>query len=507
MKNKLIIAAFLEGFLLLTFELIAAQLLHPIYGNSYFVWINVLAITMIASAGGYFLGALISKRAEDQIKIISSVLILFLSLYSLTLYTISEKMFVALQGFEFLNATLLQAASILFIPVILITSFSPIIIKFYTHKSAGKSASEIFFSSTIGGVFAVYAIAFFILPNLDLLVFIKLVSSIIIAIAIIFNVSNSNFKILAINIILVLFVFTSFTKKQKENLVGENTKIVYRDHGIMGEIEIREELGDRRYISSNRTTQSAIKIATGKSLWSYPYRVSTYASLAPVNADVLVAGLGGGILINQLLDLNFNIDCIEFDKRMIGVAKKYMGLKPNANIQVDDFRHYINSTDKKYDLIVLDLSKGESLPTNVYTVEAFRRMGKLLKPNGFILLHYFSNVYGSGDLGLHSIMKTMERSGCFFAYIKKQDADNNPEQILIASNNPNIVSTSTFRIPLQTIRKYGFTVDDFLDKSIDYSNGHVLYDGYNILEKAQLQVVKDIRNKLRENEKQTFYPE
>ena len=506
MKNKLLIAAFLEGFLLLAFELISAQLLHPIYGNSYFVWIGVLAITMLASALGYFLGGYITTLNNDRIKTIAASFLVGLSLFSLSLYTINNKVFSILYETDFITATLLQTSCILLIPVVLTTSFSPIIIKFYAQGSAGKSSSSIFFASTIGGIVSIYSIAFIILPSIDLILFIKLISLLITILVVILNVSLKKHKLLMGHVLLSIFIFTGLTKNQKEVFKGKNTEVIYRAHGIMGEIEVREEHNSRRYISSNRTTQSAIQKSTGKSLWSYPYRVSTYASLAPENGDVLVAGLGGGILVNQLIDLNFNIDCIEFDRRMIGVAKKYMGLRSSANIKIDDFRHYINYSDKKYDLIVLDLSKGESLPTNVYTVEAFKKMSTMLKPNGFIILHYFSNVYGSGDFGLHSIMKTMERAGCFFAFVKKNENDKNPEQLLIASNQPQIIpATSKFRIPLQSIQNFGFVYNDFLDKTIDYSTGTTLYDGNNALEKLQLQVVKDIRDRLRLNEKKTFF--
>lgn len=504
-KTKLLSAAFLEGFLLVTFELISAQLLHPIFGNSYFVWIIILAVTMTASAAGYYLGSWVSKRQDPFIKNYTAISLILIGVYVLIWYTLNEYMLSKIGWEDFILSCISQTMVILFIPLVLITSFSPILIKYYTEKNAGTSSSKIFFTSTIGGIIAVYSIAFIILPNIEFLFFLKLLSFIVIGVGIITDISLGSQKWLIARVILSLFLFIGFTKNQATKKKGINTEVIYRDHGIMGEIEVREELGTRRYLSLNRTTQSAILKENGASLWSYPYRVATYASLAPEGSNVLVAGLGGGILINHLLELNFNIDCIEFDKRMIGVAKKYMGMRAGVNVDVDDFRHYINYSDKKYDLIVLDLSKGESIPTNVYTVEAFRRMSELLKPDGYIILHYFSDVYGNGEVGLYSILKTMKKSGFFAGLVKKNENDQNPEQIIVASNNPEIIANKNFRYSTTVASQYGFVLHDFIEQKFDLDQYDILWDNNNRLEKLQYGVVKKIRQNLINNEQNTFY--
>lgn len=503
MKNNLLLAAaFTEGFFLLAYELFSAQLLHPLYGSSYFVWVAILAVTMLASAIGYFLGGFVTGRKASFLNKYVAFALIVITLYSLSVHTINLNVFLKIAEVDLIYATLIQAMSLLFIPLVLITSFSPIIVKFYNDINSGNKASKVFTLSTIGGIASVYLTAFVFLPMLDLILFIKLISLSILLISVTFYILSKWYKSLAIHFVLSFFIFMGFTVKQKDKLKGKNTEILYRSHGIMGEIEIREEHNSRRYISLNRTTQSAIKKSDFKSLWSYPYRVATYASLAPTNADVLVAGLGGGILVNDLIDLNFNVDCIEFDRRMVGVAKKYMGLKANVNIEIDDFRHYINYSPKKYDLIILDLSKGESLPINVYTVEAFAKMFDMLKPDGFILLHYFSDVYGTGKFGLKSVMKTMQVSGGFVKLIKKHDK--NPEQIIIASNSPEILKSYNYKVPLNYITDYNFETTQIFDKTFNYNEGIILRDGNNALEKIQLIVVKEIRERLRKNEKAIF---
>ena len=505
MKNKLLVAAFLEGFFLLAFELFAAQLLHPIYGNSYFVWLSILSVTMLASACGYFLGGFMSKKDDSKIKIYVFSSLIIISIFAFSLYRLNSSLFKVLNSSELILGSILQTSGLLFIPLLFLTSLNPIIVKYFTEESAGKSSSKVFFTSTIGGIVSIYLIAFGILPSLDLILIIKIFPVAILISVVMFYVSSSQIKFLFTHLAVSFLLFFGITINQKENLQGKNTKVIYRTHGIMGEIEIREEFGKARFLSINRTTQSAIKKENGASLWSYPYRVATYASLAPLGSDVLVAGLGGGILVNNLIGFQFNIDCIEFDRRTIGVAKKYMGLKPNVNLKIDDFRHYINASEKKYDVILLDLSKGESLPVNVYTVEAFKKMYSMLKPDGFIILHYFSDVYNTGEFGLKSIIKTMNAAGGFASLIKKQEADQNPEELIIASNKPEIISNFNYKVSPNLLSTYGFITENIFDKSFNTDDGVILYDGNNKLEKVQLNVVKEIRKNLRDNEYQGFY--
>lgn len=507
MDKRFLTAAFLEGFLLVAIELVYVQLLHPYYGDSYFAWLSMLAITMAASGGGYFLGSIISRKTDQFAKFYTIGALFFLTLMFGFIYSISEKTFMLVAEMSFLPSLFTHTSIVLFLPVMLITSFSPLIVKYHARDEAGagKAAGRIFFTSTVGGVIAVYGVAFLLLPFVDLLKLLNTITMLVfvINIGVLFNFKN--LKLVALESVMMIFILLIAFKTQEMKMEGKNTKVIVRQYGIMGEIEVREEFGKQRFISLNRTTQSAIEISTGLSSWSYPYRVSTYASLAPPKSDVLVAGLGGGVLVNQLAHLDFSVTCVEFDARMVKLARKYMNLNPDVKIKIDDFRHYINATSRKYDLIILDLSKGETMPGNVYSVESFRQMMKLLKPEGFIELHYFSNVYGKGEFGLHSIMKTMERAGYFFSLVKKNEGDTAPEEIILASAHPEIIPNIKFRMPDAVIQKFNFPVVDFFNKNRDFSNGIVLYDDKNSMEKVQLEIVADIREKLRRNERVTFF--
>jgi hypothetical protein len=506
MRNLLLAAAFLEGFYLLVIELFYVQLLKPFYGDSYFVWLTMIAVTMTGSGIGYFSGGALCKKSDASVRTIIFIVLSSISILIAVIYPLNKFLFVQLAETDLVIGLVIHSLFILLLPVSLITLFNPIIINYFSNVyKSGKASGLVFFVSTIGGITGVYLLAFLLFPGMDLLFILKIIF-------ILFTMCVSAYLLLIqrygqiifyISFSLVLFVL--FLNNISEPKGGKNARIVYRNFGIMGKIEIIDIGENIRFMNSNATTQSAINLKNKKSIWSYPYRISAYASAFPEGSDVLLAGLGGGVLVNQLISVNLNVTCIEFDKRQYDVAKKYMSLMDDFHFEVDDFRHYINVTDKKYDIIILDLSKGESIPSHVYTVESFNKISELLKEDGIIMLHYFSNIYGKGDIGLKSILKTFEETGLNFSLIRKKEGDRSPEEIIIASRKKQLIDEKKIRVPKLFLQNMGFADTAIFTRQYDYSQGFVLKDDKNQMEKIQFEAVKDLRNRIRKTEVESFY--
>ncbi len=507
MRYKFQLLAFLEGFFFLSFELIGVQLLQPTYGASYFVWMYTICIVMGTSALGYFLGAwLVTKNNQEQ-KSCTIAFLMVISIYLIAYYSINEMLFLRVRSLDTIPALLLHAFFLIGIPVLLITSFSPLLIKELSNQKQwqGKSASSIFTFSTLGGIVSIYLLAFFLLPSKELITIIYLFGAgiTVLALLVLFKLGKKTFVLIHIGLVGLTLAIVSDMQKQK--MVGKNTEVVYRTHGILGELEIRDEYSKYRYLDVNRMIQSGIQLEKDLSALTYPFRISSYASGYPARSKVLVGGLGGGVLINQLQALNFDIDVVDFDERLLDLSLEYMRLKPDFKFIVDDFRHYIQSTDQKYDVVIVDLSKAESIPTNVYTVEGFKQINSILKPNGTIFINYFSRTNGLGDKGMHSVMKTLQRAGYFVGLIRKMSDDNTNEEIIIASNSPQLAQSYALRMPANTLKNLNFVVNNYVRTDVDYSKAAVLYDDKSALEKQQFEVILDLREKSRNNEYSTFF--
>lgn len=156
--------AFLNGILLLSLELISSKLMAPFFGNSYQVWCAMLLITLLSIALGYFISMKLTTRS-GQLKQLALVNLIALILLCICLF-FSREILTFCMNFSFLSGLLL-AFSLLFLPLItLICTETPLLIA-AMQKSGQKMdnpVNNLFFISTLGGVFGVYFFGFYWIP-------------------------------------------------------------------------------------------------------------------------------------------------------------------------------------------------------------------------------------------------------------------------------------------------------------------------------------------------------
>src|SRR5262245_7450168 len=129
---------------------------------------------------------------------------------------------------------------------------------------------------------------------------------------------------------------------------------------------------------------------------------SPYALVRP--RSVLIVGGGTGNEAAAALRHNVDrVDVVEIDPVIIEIGRRLHPEKPYSDSRVhvinDDARHYMATTDQKYDLIIfgfLDSTSHLSSMSNirldnyVYTVESFRQARLLLEPSGLLQVTYYA---------------------------------------------------------------------------------------------------------------------
>jgi len=205
------------------------------------------------------------------------------------------------------------------------------------------------------------------------------------------------------------------------NPTTSDITIPYASEGLLGQILVtdidRVEVdgkkveANNRILLVNRMGQTNVNKSTGVSNWNYiPFSTSLMSKI-PENSNVLLLGLGGGTIANSMINLKFNVDAVELDERMHDVASIYFNLSTNVNVIIDDARHYIETSDKKYDLIFFDVFKGDIIPAHVLTLECFEKAKQLLNPNGMVIVNF--NGFLHDDIGKpgRSIFTTLKAAG------------------------------------------------------------------------------------------------
>ena len=118
------------------------------------------------------------------------------------------------------------------------------------------------------------------------------------------------------------------------------------------------------------------------------------------NTKVLLVGGGDGIATNYMRKYNVSIDQVDIDSRFIEYSKnnsfisKYSNNSrdyPLLNLTIDDGFAYLKKTNKKYDIVILDLpglKEDKLLP--LYSQEFFLSLNKSLAPGGVIVMWVYS---------------------------------------------------------------------------------------------------------------------
>ena len=129
---------------------------------------------------------------------------------------------------------------------------------------------------------------------------------------------------------------------------------------------------------------------------------------------LLIGGAVTGITQEILKYPIQGLDCVELDYKLIELAKKIVRIDPAVNILTVDGVKYVSETDKKYDIILINLpDPTTALINRFYTLEFFKMCKEKLVKGGILTFNLeTSGSYLGRELKLlnRSIYKTVARA-------------------------------------------------------------------------------------------------
>ncbi len=403
--------SFIEGGVVMAAELIGAKILAPFFGTSLYVWSTVMAITLGGLAMGYFIGGWLShkKKSVKTLLIVTLLASVFVMIMPVMAKFLMEYMIL----FNFFTALIISTVIFLFPPVFLMGMVSPLIINLVTteKEKAGMMSGLVYAISTLGGIISTFLTGFYIVPEFGLTMPCIFFGIILGVVPFLVLVTQKNLFSIIFPLLGVFCI-----QQASATLPSSQIKVLYDKEGLMGQLMVADvpHVTDKknsssydRYLFMNRVAQSVIS-DSGKTLLPYIELIKKIVpACEPDRKQALILGLGGGSLSGELLNKGYVVEACELDERMHEVSKKYFGLSPKISVMIDDARHYIETTQKKYDLIVFDVFKGEENPDHVFTKESISRALELLNENGIIIVNGNGYWNGTAGLGMRSIAKTL----------------------------------------------------------------------------------------------------
>jgi spermidine synthase len=486
-KTTLYLFAVIEGATVMAVELISARMLAPWFGSSLHVWAVVMGMTLLGLAVGYFTGG----RLADKYPHRNSLLIVLLgaSFFIMIMHLVSQWLPIAFPEIPQFISLIIISLLLILPPLVLLGMIPTMLISYITSKvdDSGLITGRVFTISSISGVLAIPLFGFWIIPTFGLTVP-SVITGILIGLVPFIQLVRQK-KIFAL-IFLPIAIISLLMTREVKNIPGIDVQ--YYSEGLLGQVLVADVKGDQaspegkningRMLFVNRMGQSQVDLNSGTSRWNYLIFSSAISSSLPEKSKALVLGLGGGMMAEKLSsELGFGVDAVELDRRIAHVSHRYFGLDEKVNVFVDDARHYMETTGKKYDLIFFDVFRGEIQPAHVLSLEAFKKAGTLLTGKGMIIVNF--NGYLDGKIGLpgRSVYATLQAAGFQTRILPTPGEEESRNSLFIASKNT--MTFNNLRTPLAYYGKEVKIDSLFLDLgSLNLADAKILTDDKPVLE-------------------------
>lgn len=494
-------------------ELLGAKMAAPFFGTSLYVWGGVLAITLLALAGGYFTGGFLTTRFQPR-KLLTVVLLIAGATTVLMRFS-AQAIMTQLMEASITTGVLISLFIYLLPPIFCFGMVSPIIVRMLTLQvvESGKVTGRVFAISTLGGVVSTLVFAFLVIPEFGIAKP-TLISGAVVALLPLLLLPR--FAHAAASLAVVFFSMAHLIVSPQPPAERRMINLLHTSEGLMGQIKIadfgwteepylRNQLV--RCLFVNNTTQTIVNRKDGTSLLTYIWFIKPLLSRFKQGDKVLLVGLGGGALANAISDRGLDLHAVEIDPRLPQLSREYFGLPPEVETTVDDGRHFIRSTRDKFNLVIFDAFLGENPPWQLLTTECFRETRQHLLPGGMLVIEFYGFIEGKRGMVGRSVYRTLKASGFEHVEVIATAPQDGLERnlVFVASDEPvNFDSLdyrqTVYREPISNLR-------DFLVRNIDTSQALVLTDDRPVLDKLLARPAIEWRESLNQRFRDQFIRE
>lgn len=392
--GKLELIAFTSGFALMCFELVAARLLAPSIGASTYVWTSVIGVIIAALAIGYWVGGVVADRRNSRIDLAylllasAAAVLLAQVFYSGVLqYTVQWEADPRLQS--------VVVALLLFAPASFILGMiSPYLAKLNVTSLSvsGRRVASLGALNSIGGIVGTFLTGFVLLGAVgshQLLTYIVLL--LVVASWLVVPREASGMRALASLAFIAasLAPATAVYGVQNIDTPSAHYQVVdytYNDRPIVG------------LVTGPNGIQSAVYQDGDESLVFWYAREMARQALDQSPKQVLLLGGGAFTLPEYLVSASddVEVDVVEIDPRLLDISKQYFGYQQSARVTeyFDDARRFVNSTDKIYDVIMVDVYGDGAIPFAFATSEYGRQIERLLADDGIVVVNIIGGLAG-----------------------------------------------------------------------------------------------------------------
>lgn len=391
---------FLSGLTSLAIELAGSRLLAPYFGTSLYIWAVLVGLILLYLTAGYFIGGRLADKHPDPLLLfrltaIAAFLTGIIPLVARPILGFSSIGFANLDAGVFLGS-LVGVVLLFAVPVTLLGCVSPFAIRLAMREAsqAGRTSGWIYALSTVGSILGTFVAVFVMVPLLGTprTFYVLSLALLLLSVAGLWR-SRPGYGWLLLPVACLLVLPPSVLRPAPFG------KLIYSSESAYYYIQVVQQqtpggpendliLDEGHAIHS---IYDPNRLLTGGP-WDYFMAAPLFQNnfRMPDMHSAAIIGLAGGTIARDLTAVYgpIPIDGIEIDPAIIDVGRRYFGMtEPNLNAIAEDGRYYINTTDKKYDLIGIDAYRQPYIPFHLTTKQFFQEVRAHLTPGGVAVLN------------------------------------------------------------------------------------------------------------------------
>lgn len=430
------------GALVMVIEVLGSRVIGPFFGVSLFVWTSLIAVTLMALALGYAVGGSLSDRFDTPDALY--VIVILAGLLTLIVPALREPVLVACAPLGLRTGALLSALLLFGPPLFVLGCVSPYVVRLAAREVSvlGRTVGRFYALSTMGSIAGTVLTGFVLISYLSLdHIFLASAATLIALGAVYFLGFRRRWWPLGL-LVLPFLVPVTTTPASAVMADGTRATLVDTRESVYGTIKIIEySFGEltTREMAIDGLVQGGLDTGNGLSVYEYPYFLTLLPmGLHPGARSCLVVGLGAGVVPAWYEARGISTDVVEIDPVVVSVAREYFGYAPAGTVHVADARQFLATSERRYDVVILDVFNGDITPVHVLSQEALRAVRQRLNPGGVLAINLVGSIRDRTFVTA-SVVRTAEtvfESVFLYPTFDTRASDGTGNLILVAYDGP-----------------------------------------------------------------------
>ncbi len=436
----LYLTEFISGVSVMAVELGASRLLAPYFSSSQIVWTIIIGMIMVAMALGNIYGGRIADKRPDPALLYRRILIAslwfagvpFLGRY--IIIGVSGLLVFSVSTYFLIIAAFVSCALLFVFPLFLLGTVTPSLVKFAMKDlgESGKVVGRLGACNTVGSIIGTFLPTFVTIPSIGTAYSFLLFAGLLLTLAVAYYLFSGRKVKYAWSCVAVVIYIVFLILSKNSSLAFWNENKIYEGESVYNYLLVNE---DDSKISLSTNVMFGVQSVKMKEegLTGMYY---DYALAAPVMTgrekghSVLVLGGGTGTYASQTLKYfdGCGIESVEIDEKITRLSHEYFSM-PEDVVCIDyDGRAYLEVTDKKYDVILVDAYQDITIPFQMSTSEFFSLVAKRLDAGGVMAVNLNMR---SGEGGITDYI--CDTIASVFPYVSTVDVTGSTNRVLFAS--------------------------------------------------------------------------